>query len=143
MKVRFKKLSPEAVMPRYAHPTDAGLDLTAIETITVPANGRALIHTGIAMEIPIGYYGMVVGRSGNTIKRGLVGMTGIVDAGYRGEIGIMAFNLTDADIIIKQGERAGQIIITPTLDCETEEVKALPPSERIGGFGSTGGYGLC
>ena len=138
MKVKIKKLSENAVIPAKAHPTDAGFDLTASKTIIIPANGRALIPTDIAMAIPVGYYGAVVGRSGNTIKRGLVGMTGIVDAGYRGGIGIMTFNLTNEDIIINQGERAGQIVLTPILDCELNEVSVLDESERNGGFGSTG-----
>jgi dUTP pyrophosphatase len=139
MKVKVKKLNPAAVIPTKAHPTDAGLDLVASQSTTVPANGRALIPTDIAMAIPEGYYGMVVGRSGNTIKRGLVGMTGVVDAGYRNGIGIMAFNLTNEDIIIKQGERAGQIVLTPILRCELDEVDALDDTDRgTGGYGSTG-----
>ena len=139
MKVKVKKLNPAAVIPTKAHPTDAGLDLVASQTTTIPANGRALIPTDIAMAIPEGYYGMVVGRSGNTIKRGLVGMTGVVDAGYRNGIGIMAFNLTNEDIVIKQGERAGQIVLTPILACELVEVDALDDTDRgTGGYGSTG-----
>lgn len=141
MIVKFKRLSEDAVMPQKAHPTDAGFDLVASEATTIPANSRALIPTDIAMAIPVGYYGMVVGRSGNTIKRGLVGMTGVIDAGYRNGIGIMAFNLTNEDIVINQGERAGQIVIIPILDCSLGEVAELGASEREGGFGSTGGYG--
>ena len=138
MKVKFKKLSENAVMPKKAHPTDAGFDLAASETTTIPANGRALIHTDIAMDIPLGYYGMVVGRSGNTIKRGLVGMTGIIDSGYQDGIGIMAFNMTDSEIVVKQGERAGQIIIVPHLPCHFEESDEFTVVNRNGGFGSTG-----
>ena len=138
MTVKTKRLSDNAVLPTRAHHTDAGFDLVASQTTTVPANGRALIPTDIAMAIPEGYYGMVVGRSGNTIKRGLVGMTGVVDAGYRNGIGIMAFNLTASDIVVKQGERAGQIVITPILTCELREVSKLDDTERNGGFGSTG-----
>ena len=139
MKVQIKKLSENAVTPTKAHPSDAGFDLVASKTTTIPANGRALIPTDIAIAIPEGYYGMVVGRSGNTIKRGLVGMTGVVDAGYRNGIGIMAFNLTQEDISIKQGERAGQIVLTPILSCEIEEAEKLDTTDRNqGGFGSTG-----
>lgn len=139
MKVQIKKLSENAVTPTKAHPSDAGFDLVASKTTIIPANSRALIPTDIAMAIPNGYYGMVVGRSGNTIKRGLVGMTGVVDAGYRNGIGIMAFNLTQDDITIKQGERAGQIVLTPILNCEIEETEEFDATERNqGGFGSTG-----
>ncbi len=139
MKVKIKRLNEKAVMPTKAHPTDAGFDLYVSGKVTIPANGRALIPTDIAMAIPDGYYGMVVGRSGNTIKRGLVGMTGIVDAGYRNGIGIMAFNMTDTDIIIEQGERAGQIVLTPILQCDLEDTDQLTETDRgTGGYGSTG-----
>jgi dUTP pyrophosphatase len=139
MKVRFKKLNEKAVMPTKAHVTDAGFDLYASEAVTIPANGRAIIPTDIAMEIPQGYFGMAVGRSGNTIKRGLVGQTGIIDSGYRNGIGIMAFNFTSEDIAIAQGERAGQIVLMPILECELEQADSLSGSERgEGGYGSTG-----
>lgn len=138
MKVKIKKLTDNAVMPTKAHATDAGFDLTAIKDYVVPAKGRCLIDTGIAMDIPLGYCGLVVGRSGNTIKRGLVGTLGIVDSGYRDSIGIIAFNTTDEDIVVKQGERAGQIIITPHLPCDFEESDEFTVINRNGGFGSTG-----
>lgn len=139
MKVKFKKLNENAVVPTKAHPTDAGFDLVASATTIIPSHSRALIPTDIAMAIPKGYYGMVVGRSGNTIKRGLVGQTGVVDAGYRNGIGIMAFNLTDTDITIEQGERAGQIVLTPILVCELEEADELSTTDRgTGGYGSSG-----
>lgn len=138
MKVKIKKLNDKAVMPSKAHATDAGFDLVAINDYVIPANGRCLIDTGIAIDIPIGYFGMVVGRSGNTIKRGLVGQTGIIDSGYRDSIGIMAFNMTDEDIIVKQGERAGQIIIVPYLPSHFENSDEFTVVNRNGGFGSTG-----
>lgn len=138
MKVKFKRLNEKAVMPTKAHPTDAGFDLTASKTTNIPARGRALIPTDIAMAIPEGYYGMVVGRSGNTIKRGLVGQTGIIDAGYRNGIGIMAFNTTEEDIVVEYGERAGQIVLMPILVCELEEVDDIGTTTRNGGFGSSG-----
>lgn len=138
MKIRIKKLTDNAVMPKKAHPTDAGFDLYATKDYVIQAHGRCLIDTGIAMDVPLGYYGMVVGRSGNTIKRGLVGMTGIIDSGYQDSIGIMAFNMTDADIEIKQGERAGQILIVPHLPCHFDESDEFTVVNRNGGFGSTG-----
>ncbi len=138
MKVKIKRLNENAVMPTKAHPTDAGFDLTAIKDYVVPANGRCLIDTGIAIDIPLGYYGMVLGRSGNTIKRGLVGQTGIIDSGYWDSIGIMAFNTTDEDIIVKQGERAGQILIVPHLPCDFEYSEEFTVVNRNGGLGSSG-----
>ncbi len=139
MKVRFKKLSENAVVPNKAHPTDAGFDLTATRNYVIPANGRCLIDTGVAVDIPHGHYGMVVGRSGNTIKRGLVGQTGIIDCGYHGAIGIMAFNLSRGDLAIKVGERIGQLIIIPIPEIEFIETTELSDTDRgTGGYGSTG-----
>lgn len=138
MKVRIKKLSPNARIPKKVHTTDAGFDLYAIKNYTIPANGRCLIDTGIAMDIPLGYCGMVFGRSGNTINRGLVGQTGIIDSGYYGSIGIMAFNTTNEDIVIEEGERAGQILIVPHLPSDFEESDEFTVANRNGGFGSSG-----
>lgn len=138
MRVKVKKLNENAVIPAKAHASDAGFDLASVKDYVIPARGRCLIDTGIAMDIPLGYCGMVVGRSGNTIKRGLVGQLGIIDSGYWDSIGIMAFNLTDKDIVIKQGERAGQIIIVPHLPCDFEDSDEFTVVNRNGGFGSTG-----
>lgn len=139
MKIKFKKLSKEAVMPTKAHPTDAGFDLYSSVTVTIPSGERMLIPTEVAMEIPKGYFGAVVGRSGNTIKRGLLVMTGIIDAGYRGPIGIMAYNLSNEDITIRQGEKASQIVIIPILGCKMIESDELSQSDRgENGYGSTG-----
>lgn len=138
LQVKIKKLNENAVIPAYAHATDAGLDLTAVENQIVPAHGRLLLHTGLAIDIPVGYCGLVTGRSGNTIKRGLVGQLGIVDSGYHGEIGIMEFNTTDEDIHIEVGERAGQIVIVPHLKADFLESDEFDTIDRKGGFGSTG-----
>lgn len=138
MEVRIKRLSPEAVMPSKAHPSDAGFDLYAIEDKCIEPRGRMLLDTGIALDIPIGYCGLVTGRSGNTIKRGLVGQLGIIDSGYYGSIGIMAFNETDDTISVKKGDRVGQIIIVPHLPLDFKESDDFTVVNRGGGFGSTG-----
>lgn len=104
MKIKFKKLSPSAVVPTKAHQSDAGFDLASVEDITIEPNSRHAIDTGIAVEIPLGYYGMVLGRSGNTMRKGLVGQTGIIDTGYYDSIKVMAFNTTDEPIIINIGD---------------------------------------
>lgn len=138
MKVKIKKLHPDAVIPKKAHATDAGFDLTAVNDTVIPARGRALLNTGIAIDIPIGYAGFVVGRSGNTIRRGLVGQLGIVDTGYQDAIGVMAFNETDEDISVAKGERIGQIVIVPHLPADFDESADFKAQNRNGGFGSTG-----
>lgn len=139
MKIRFKKLSENAVMPKKAHKADAGFDLTATQDYIINENGRVLIDTGIAVEIPNGYFGMVTGRSGNTIRYGLVGQLGIIDSGYTGSIGVMLFNTTKFEKRIRKGERVGQLIIMPAPEVEFEEADKLSESDRgTGGYGSTG-----
>ena len=137
MKIKFKKLSPSAVVPNKAHQSDAGFDLASVEDITINPNSRHAIDTGIAVEVPLGYYGMVLGRSGNTMIKGLVGQTGIIDTGYYDAIKVMAFNTTDKPIKIKIGDRVGQLLIVPHLMCDFEEGD-FTVDNRGGGFGSTG-----
>ena len=137
MKIRFKKLSPSAVMPTKAHKSDAGFDLTSVEDITIEPNYRHAIDTGIAVEIPMGHFGMVLGRSGNTCRKGCGGQTGIIDTGYYDAIKVMAFNTTDEQIKINKGDRVGQLLIVPHLMCDFEEGD-FTADNRGGGFGSTG-----
>ena len=137
MKIKFKKLSPSAVVPTKAHQSDAGFDLASVEDITIEHNSRHAIDTGIAVEVPLGYYGMVLGRSGNTMRKGLVGQTGIIDTGYYDAIKVMAFNTTDEQIKINKGDRVGQLLIVPHLMCDFEEGD-FTADNRGGGFGSTG-----
>lgn len=109
-----------------------------IETL-VQACQRALLHTGISVELPQGYGAFVMGRSGNTIKRGLLVALGLIDSDYRGEIGVMAFNTTDKKMIIQQGDRIAQLVIMPTPQIVLEEVDELSDTQRGNdGFGSTG-----
>ncbi len=139
MKIRIKKLTDEALMPKKAHPTDAGFDLYASADVTVPARGRVLIPTDIAMEIPEGYFGLVTGRSGLTIRKSLVGQVGIIDSHYRNGIGVMMFSHRDDDFTIVQGSRCGQILILPLAEVEElVEADELGETDREGGFGSTG-----
>lgn len=98
-----------------------------------------MIGTGIAIDLPGDTVGLVTGRSGNTIRRGLVGQLGIIDAGYHGEIGVMAFNMTDEEIAIEKGERVGQLVIVHLPPIELDEATPFGESDRgQGGFGSTG-----
>lgn len=138
MQIRFKRLHPDAVAPTKAHPNDAGFDLAAPSQVTIPADSRLLIATGIAVEIPPGFCGLVTGRSGNTIRRGLVGQLGIIDCGYHGDIGVMAFNTTAEPITLVRGERIGQLVIVPIPDATLVEDGNFETADRLGGFGSTG-----
>ena len=125
-------------MPTKAHASDAGFDLASVEEVTIEPNSRYAINTGIAVEIPLGYYGMVLGRSGNTMRKGLVGQTGIIDTGYYDEIKVMAFNTTETPIKINVGDRVGQLLIVPHLMCDFVEGD-FTSNNRGGGFGHSGG----
>ena len=140
MKVKIKKLSADAAMPTKAHPSDAGFDLYAASEVVVPARERVLVPTDIAMEIPEGYFGLVTGRSGLTIREGIVGQVGVIDAHYRNGIGIMLFSHRDVNFTIRKGERCGQILILPLANVEgLVEVDTLTTTDRgEGGYGSTG-----
>ena len=140
MKLRVRRTSPRAVIPRYAHPGDSGLDLHACldGDILIPSGAVRLIGTGVAFEIPDGFEGQVRGRSGHS-KRGILVHGGTIDAPYRGEVKVCIQNLSPNTITIEPGERVAQIVIAPVARVELVEVDALSESERgEGGFGSTG-----
>lgn len=143
MTIKFKRLSDKAVAPVKAHNTDAGFDLT-VAGITTELNesGQVILvyHTGIAVEIPEGYFGMIVPRSSICKKPlQLVNSPGTVDAGYSGEVVVKFRTTTDVvPSVYQQGERMCQLIILPVLDVEFEETDEIKEGDRgEGGFGST------
>lgn len=144
MQLKFKRLNEKAVLPIYAHPSDAGMDLTATDVTTeINECGQLVLvyHTGLAVEIPEGYLGFLVSRSSISKKSIiLTNCIGVIDAGYRGEI--MGKFKTTTDVIpavYKPGERFAQLIIIKKEDVEPVEAEELTPSDRgEGGFGSTG-----
>jgi len=145
--VRIKRLRPGAIVPTYARPGDAGLDLHACIEQRIRLFGLnascaeavpKLIGTGIAIELPEGYEAQVRGRSGLS-KNGLLVFPGTIDAGYRGEIKVCIQNLTQGTVTVHPGDRIAQLVIAPVARAELVEVDALSESERgEGGFGSTG-----
>ena len=138
MKVKIK-LSKDAHMPTYGTSGAAGLDLYASADVTIQPNERVLIPIGVAMEIPDGHFCYVMGRSGNTIKKGLHVALGTIDSDYIGEIGVMAFNQSDEVISFAKGDRVAQMVILPYPKVEFVEVDELSDTERgTGGYGSTG-----
>lgn len=144
MKIHFKKIDPRATVPTYGSEYAAGADLRAVldEPITIIKPGEsALIHTGISVAIPAGYVGLVCARSGIACKRGLApsNKVGVIDADYRGEIMVSLHNHGTTEQAIEPGERIAQMVVTPFLHCEYEEVNNLDDTVRgEGGFGSTG-----
>jgi dUTP pyrophosphatase len=138
------KVRSNAVVPRRATPGSAGIDLYACldEAIVVPARGRALVPTGIAIELPeSGLAAMIFARSGLAIKHGL-GLSngvGVVDSDYRGEICVGIVNQSDVSYEIQPGERIAQLIVMPVICLPVIEALSLDQTERgTGGFGSTG-----
>jgi dUTP pyrophosphatase len=144
MKVNFKKLNENAIVPTYGSEFAAGADLYACtngETVTFAPSETKLIKTGIAMEIPEGYAGLIYARSGIANKRGLApsNKVGVVDSDYRGEIMVSLHNHSLSEQSITDGERIAQMVIAPFLKVEYTEVEELTDTARgEGGFGSTG-----
>ncbi|WP_053413300.1 dUTP diphosphatase [Corynebacterium lactis] len=140
--VKVKKLVDDAVIPQRAHHDDAGVDLSAIEPVTLRPGRRALVGTGIAIALPAGTVGLVHPRSGLAFKKGLsiVNAPGTVDAGYRGEIKVCLINLDpEEDIVIAKGDRIAQLVVQKVELTPFEEVDSLDETERgEGGHGSTG-----
>ena len=141
MTVSFKRLVPEAVLPAYAHPGDAGMDLCSVESLVIPAGGRSLVRTGLKMALPAGYEAQVRPRSGLALKRGVTVLNtpGTIDEGSRGEIGVVLANFGDEDFRVETGDRIAQMVIAPVTRAEISETDELDATDRgEGGFGSTG-----
>src|SRR6185436_14313706 len=142
-RVRFQKLRPGALAPRYMSAGAAGLDLAsaADEPITLAPGGRAVVPTGLAFEIPQGYEGQVRPRSGLARKHGitLTNAPGTIDSDYRGEVQVLLVNLGDAPHVVQPGDRIAQLVIAPVTIADLEEVTSLTDTTRgSGGFGHTG-----
>ena len=141
MKVNIKKLDERATVPTYGTEFSAGADLYSIEAVTVEPHKTVLVHTGLALEIPEGYAGLIFARSGLACKRGLApaNKVGVIDADYRGEIMVALHNHTEAPVSIDAGERVAQLAIMPFLKADFEICDELSDTVRgEGGFGSTG-----
>lgn len=141
MTLKFKRIHPDAVLPAYAHPSDAGMDIRSVAESTVPAHGRALVPTGLVALLPPGYEAQVRPRSGLALKHGVTVLNtpGTIDAGYRGEIGVILFNSGDEDFRVGKGDRIAQLVIAPVTQPLVEEADRIDETDRgAGGFGSTG-----
>ncbi len=143
MLIRLKKINKDAKIPSYGSEFSAGADLYACEEneITIIPHETRLIHTGIAIEIPNGYVGLIYARSGLASKRDLApaNKVGVIDSDYRGEILVALHNHGNKDQVIQPFERIAQLVIAPVTQATFEEVEELNTTERnAGGFGSTG-----
>ncbi len=142
IELRVTKLRDDAVLPARAHDTDAGLDLSACEELTIGPGGRGLVPTGLAVEIPEGHAGIVAPRSGLALRHGIsiVNAPGVIDAGYRGEVQVILLNTDAAEAFtVERGMRIAQLLVMPVTPVEIVEVTDLAVSARgSGGFGSSG-----
>lgn len=143
MKINIKKLNENAIIPAYGSAYAAGADLYACieKEIAVPPHETVLIPTGIALELPVGYAGLIYARSGLATKKGLApaNKVGVVDCDYRGEVKVALHNHSNTPQTVAVGERVAQLVITPYITAEFVAVEELSETVRgAGGFGSTG-----
>lgn len=141
MKLCFKRIHPDAVLPAYAHPSDAGMDVRSVDDLVIAPGKRALVHTGLVMMLPPLYEAQVRPRSGLALKKGVTVLNtpGTIDSGYRGEVGVILANFGDEDFTVAKGDKIAQIVIAPVTQPVIEEVESVDETDRgDGGFGSTG-----
>ena len=141
MKIPVLPLDTRYLLPRFAHDGDAGADLTASEAMVLEPGDRALVPTGMAMAIPVGFAGLVLPRSGLAIRSGVtvINAPGLIDAGYRGELRVALINHGRDAFRIERGDRIAQLVIVAVERPVYQEVEVLEESARgDGGFGSTG-----
>ncbi len=152
--VKFVKLNNLAIIPSRQKTGDAGYDLYATESVRIKPMSRALVSTGLSIEVPQGYYARIAPRSGLAVKNGIDVLAGVVDSSYRGEVKVVLMNLSidlasmmgltpniagsSFDFNIKAGDRIAQLIIEKYHAVDWQEVESLSTTERTGGFGSTG-----
>ena len=144
VRLLITRLDPDLPLPAYEHPGDAGLDLRARTAVRLDPGQRALVPTGVSIALPSGFAAFVHARSGLALRAGLgvVNAPGVIDAGYRGEIGVILINHDSTNAIeVARGDRIAQLVVQQVAHALVDEVAELPGSQRgAGGFGSTGGH---
>lgn len=141
MILKVKRLSPSAVLPAYAHPGDAGMDLCACEAVEIAPASSAMVRTGLALELPPGTEGQVRPRSGLAARHAVTVLNspGTVDEGYRGEVRVILINHGTEVFRVEAGMRIAQLVVCPVLRMQVEEAADVSATVRgTGGFGSTG-----
>ncbi|HEX6486544.1 MAG TPA: dUTP diphosphatase [Nocardioidaceae bacterium] len=144
VEILIRRLDAEVPLPSYAHPGDAGADLTTTVDVHLAPGERAMVPTGIGIALPEGFVALVHPRSGLAARCGIsiVNAPGTVDAGYRGEVKVMLINLDPAEpVTLRRGDRIAQLVVQRVERARFVEVERLPGSARgDGGYGSTGGF---
>ncbi|MDO5318645.1 MAG: dUTP diphosphatase [bacterium] len=141
MKLSIRRIDPAAQMPTYAHPGDAGMDVRSIEELTLEPGARALVHTGLVFQLPPDAEAQVRPRSGLALKHGVTVLNspGTIDAGYRGEVGVILVNLGQQPFKVEKGMKIAQVVVSRVEQAEIVEVQETDETDRgSGGFGSTG-----
>ena len=141
MTVKILRIDPAAQLPAYAHPGDAGMDVRSIEEVALAPGARALVHTGLVLELPPDAEAQVRPRSGLALKHGVTVLNtpGTIDAGYRGEVGVILINLGAEPFTVEKGMKIAQIVVSPVTQADIVEVAEVDATDRgAGGFGSTG-----
>lgn len=139
VKLLVKKLSPAAVIPTRGSAGAAGYDLASAKDVVVPARGKQIVPTALSIALPTGTYGRVAPRSGLAWKNFIDVGAGVIDQDYRGEVGVILFNHSDQDFVVKPGDRVAQLILEKIEIADVQEVSDLDDTKRgSGGFGSTG-----
>eukprot|EP00457_Paulinella_chromatophora_P020577 gb/GEZN01022656.1/.p1 GENE.gb/GEZN01022656.1/~~gb/GEZN01022656.1/.p1 ORF type:complete len:160 (+),score=12.68 gb/GEZN01022656.1/:37-516(+) len=137
--MQVKKLSSKASLPKRGSPLAAGYDLASAENTVIPARGKGIVKTDLALGLPDGVYGRVAPRSGLAWKNHIDVGAGVIDQDYRGNVGVVLFNHGAEDLKISIGDRVAQLILERIAIAEVREVTELSDTERgVGGFGSTG-----
>ncbi len=136
--LKINRLVEDAILPTRAHPDDAGLDLYSLEDVFLPPQSGKAVRTGIALCLPEGHVGLIADRS-SLAKKGIKTAGGVIDAGYRGEIQIVFWNLSTQEVSLRKGDRVAQLLIIPVRTPKVQEVPSLDETQRgQKGFGSSG-----
>jgi dUTP pyrophosphatase len=139
--LQIERTHPDAVLPTRAHGLSAGLDLYAINKLTLEPYERGLVNTGICVEIPKGYYGQIASRSGYSLRDGLVVLSGVIDAGYVGNIYVILCNLSSKTFTVEKNMKIAQLIVHSIATPKVVEVSGIcskPSIRGANGFGSSG-----
>ena len=141
VRLEIVRLDPSLPLPAYAREGDAGLDLAAAADVTLAPGERQLVPTGLCIAVPEGYAGLILPRSGLALREWVTVLNapGLIDAGYRGEVGVLLINHGSEPVSVRRGDRIAQLVIQPVAQAAPVEVSELAPTDRAaGGFGSTG-----
>uniref|UniRef100_A0A7S3PX71 Deoxyuridine 5'-triphosphate nucleotidohydrolase n=1 Tax=Chaetoceros debilis TaxID=122233 RepID=A0A7S3PX71_9STRA len=137
--LQVKCLSENAVVPSRGSPLSAGYDLSSAEQTVIKAGGKGIVKTDLSIACPEGTYGRIAPRSGLAVKKFIDVGAGVVDADYRGAVGVVLFNFGDKDFVVKKGDRVAQLVLEKISMVDAVEVEELSDTKRgTGGFGSTG-----